>query len=165
MSDTTASWTHSSAALTPSTMTLPVQPPLRFLSVREKAFLFTYCFRNPAHFLLFQWLIFIFSWMSFNGAALGGKKGLYFQLSALGFESTGSNNVHPEQTSTCFSTIPPADMERKKVNTGDRSGKQKLHKELLLNSCRFMGSQTSFPWDLVSLLCFFDFEEILFFQI
>lgn len=83
----------------------------------------------------------------------GGKKVLHFQLSALGFESTGSNNVHPEQTSTCFLTQTTSWHGKKEVNTGDRSGKQKLHKGLLLNSCRFMGSQTSFPWDLVSFLC------------
>lgn len=102
------------------------------------------CATLPTFYCSSGWFLFFF-WMSFkHEAALGGKKVLHFQLSALGFESTGSNNVHPEQTSTCFLTQTTSWHGKKEVNTGNRSGKQKLHKGLLLNSCRFMGSELHF---------------------
>ena len=41
-------------------MTLPVQPAANSSQWGKKGFLFTYSFRYPAHFLLYQKLIFLF---------------------------------------------------------------------------------------------------------
>lgn len=149
LSDTTASWTHSSGALAPSTMTqAPVQPTPIPLSGGKGLCVYR---QFPLPCSLFQKLIFIFpEWALRMEQPSGGGRGLDFQLSALGFESVGSDNVHPEQTCTCFSTKPPADIKKRSKHWG-RSSKQRLQKGLSSNSCSFMGSQTSFLWDLVSL--------------
>lgn len=60
--------------------------------------------------------------MSFkDGAALGGRRGLDFQLSALGFESIGSDNVHPEQKIDLLLNKTTSCHEKKEVNTGEEA--------------------------------------------
>lgn len=137
MSDMTASWSHSSAALTPSTMTLPVQPTPIPLSGGKGLFVYLQ-FPLPCPFSIVPRADFHFSWMSFkDGAALGGRRGLDFQLSALGFESIGSDNVHPEQTIDLLLNKTTSCHEKKEVNTGEeavnkdsKKGSRQIHAAL-----------------------------------